>query len=121
MKTVAIIAVVLALLVLLAPVGLEILIILSSLMAAVAFRAAPIIATVAFLINFMMTMVHVPGFVYPADAFHGQVILVHPEIGVHWLLLVIQIIFISIAFFVVLHIGIPEKERASYRSAFHAD
>ena len=121
MKTVAVLAVVLALLVVLAPMGLEVLIILSSFMAAVAFRAEPAIATAAFITNFVVTMLHVPGFAFTKEAFQGQSILIHPENGIHWSLLVIQVVLISIAFYTLLNKGLPEKENDSERSAFRPE
>ena len=118
MKTVATLAVIFAFLVVLAPKGLEVLIILSSIMAAVAFGAAPIISTGAFLTNFVVTMVHVPGFAYPGEVFQGQTILVHPENGVHWSLLALQVVLISITFYKLLNKGLPETKAKGSRSAF---
>ncbi|MEE8258508.1 MAG: hypothetical protein V3R20_02325 [Sphingomonadales bacterium] len=121
MKTVATLAVIFALLVLLAPMGLEVFIILSSIMAAVAFRAEPIISTGAFLTNFVVTMVHVPGFAYPGEFFQGQTILVHPENGIHWSLLALQVVVISITFYKLLKKGLPETKTEGPRPAFPAE
>ena len=121
MKTVATMAVVFVLLILFAPIGLEVLIVLSSIMAAVAFRAEPIIATGAFITNFVVTMLHVPGFAFAKEAFQGQAVFIHPETGIHWSMLAIQVVLISIAFYTLLNKGLPEKENHSERSAFRAE
>lgn len=99
MKTVTIFSLITLILVIFSPIGLEALIFFSTLMAAISFRAHPVISANTFAINIMFTTLHIPGFVFPQGDFLGQAVLIHPEVGVHWSLLVFLIIFVLAAFY----------------------
>jgi len=110
MKTVAVTALIMALLIPFAPSGLGVLFFTCAVLAALAFKAYPVISGAAFSINLLNTLLHVPGAVFPASLFQGQVFLVHPEVGVHWIYLAGQIPVMAAAFYLLLTKDEPEQE-----------
>jgi len=110
MKTVAITALIMALLIPFSPAGIGLLFFTCAVLAALAFKAYPVISGAAFSINLLNTVLHVPGAVFAVSAFQGQVLLVHPETGVHWIYLAAQVPVIASAFYLLLTKDEPEEE-----------
>lgn len=111
MRVIGTLAVGLAIAAIFLPFGVDMVTLICAIMAAIAFRDQPIYSAVAFGINFSNTAVHVPGFVYPAEEFLRQGVVLGPSNEVSWAFLAIQVAFMYAGFYYVLTRGTPVVDR----------